>query len=381
MGGLGTVLGNLQGTQAVEAQLKQMIAQKYLQDQAQQKAAQQQFENTMRGKDFSLREREVGSREEQNRLTLEARAAEQKAIEERAMRDDVRAELEQLPMDTEIPAERFQGSPLAKYAATSFKEEAPYQPEGPTQEGGILPAQPQRFRFLGTAAQQAKKDAAREKDEAQAESTRQFNERLSEDKRYHTGMLNKPSGMTLEDFEAREQIKAKYGGSKPSIGTERNALAFLNRAKDADTTLTESGLENRIAQQGLAGQVQGAIAPNMFQTKEQQLYRQAQRSFTEARLRKESGAAVPQSEYDNDARTYFAQPGDSPEVIAQKQQKRQVVLDGLAVASGKAYEEYYGEPYKPRGAGAKPAAPAAGPKTLDDLMKLFPGAKITKVGG
>ncbi len=133
-------------------------------------------------------------------------------------------------------------------------------------------------------------------------------------------------------------------------GAERQSLAFYNRAQDAVTTLTTApdkggdSLEQRMAKQSYAGQARLAQPFNILQSGEQQQYRQAQRAFTEARLRKESGAAIPTAEYENDAKTYFVQPGDDPATIAQKQKARQVVLDGLKFAAGKAYDEYYGEP-------------------------------------
>jgi hypothetical protein len=156
----------------------------------------------------------------------------------------------------------------------------------------------------------------------------------------------------LAEYEAKKKIDAQYTGSRPSLGTERQTLAYFNRAKQASDDISE--LENVIANQGLMGQLQGQYAPNVFQNEKQQLYRQGQRAFTEARLRKESGAAIPQGEYDNDARTYFAQPGDSPAVIEQKRQARQVVLEGLKNAAGRAYEEFHGEPNTP-----SPQAPAS----------------------
>jgi hypothetical protein len=144
----------------------------------------------------------------------------------------------------------------------------------------------------------------------------------------------------LAEFEAKEQIKAKYGGSRPSLGAERQTLAYFNRAKQASEDI--GNMEEGIAKMGLGGQARLQYAPNILQSDENQRYRQAQRAFTEARLRKESGAAIPQGEYENDARTYFAQPGDGPDVIAQKRQARQVVLEGLKFGAGKAYDEFYG---------------------------------------
>jgi hypothetical protein len=141
---------------------------------------------------------------------------------------------------------------------------------------------------------------------------------------------------------------------RPVTGMERNNLAFYQRAQQAEEIV--SPLEESIAKMSLGQQTRLQVAPNFLQTPENQRYRQAQRAFTEARLRKESGAAIPTAEYENDARTYFAQPGDDADTIAQKQTARRQVLEGLAIATGQAWEEYYGES-RERGAGPAEQAP------------------------
>jgi hypothetical protein len=156
------------------------------------------------------------------------------------------------------------------------------------------------------------------------------------------------NGDVVEEYVTPEEAKArgpmkKPKTQKPVTGAERQTLSFYNRAKEASDALATGGLEERIAKQNGMGQLWGQYAPDIAQTKDQQLYRQAQRAFTEARLRKESGAAIPDAEYEKDAQIYFAQPGNTPEVIAQKQKARQVVLDGLKFSSGRAYDEFYGE--------------------------------------
>jgi hypothetical protein len=148
-------------------------------------------------------------------------------------------------------------------------------------------------------------------------------------------------------------------------GQERQTLSFYNRAKEAIDTITtppkegEPSLEDAVTAANLASRAQLQYAPNILQTQQQQAYRQAQRTFTEARLRKESGAMIRQDEYEGDAKTYFAQPGDDAKTIEQKRKARQTVLDGLKFSAGKAYEEFYGQP------NTSPArAGAAAPKSI-----------------
>jgi len=134
---------------------------------------------------------------------------------------------------------------------------------------------------------------------------------------------------------------AAAGGGKPSTGAHKRALNFFNRAQQADTDL--QAVEQEIANMGLLGQTQLQYAPNLAQSQTGQLYTQAQRAFTEARLRKDSGAAIPPHEFENDRRTYFAQPGDTQATLQQKARARAAVLASIAFEAGPALGEFFGE--------------------------------------
>lgn len=162
-----------------------------------------------------------------------------------------------------------------------------------------------------------------------------------------------PQGTPIWVRESDAEGKPAAQAPRAVTGQERQALAFYNRAQQAIDDISakdksDTSLESKMADLWLHDQLRLKADANIIQSKEMQAYRQAQRAFTEARLRKESGAAIPTAEYENDAKTYFAQPGDKPETIAQKAKARQVVLDGLRFGAGKAYDEYYGESAGPQ---------------------------------
>jgi hypothetical protein len=164
-----------------------------------------------------------------------------------------------------------------------------------------------------------------------------------------------------------QQIDAVLQGktNKPATPAERQSLSYFNRAQDAVKTIADPGakgvsLEDQVAKSGVMTQAGLQYLPNMLQTSMQQSYRQAQRAFTEARLRKESGAAIPPAEFENDAKTYFAQPGDTPTTIDQKRKARETLLKGMQFASGKAYGEFYGAD-EGRAAPADKATPGSDP--------------------
>ncbi len=157
------------------------------------------------------------------------------------------------------------------------------------------------------------------------------------------------------------------GTSKPASGLEKRALNFFNRARQADGDL--EALEEQIQGMSTAEQYRMQYAPNIAQSGTGQSYVQAQRAFTEARLRKDSGAAIPDQEFKNDRQTYFAQPGDSKATLEQKRRARAAVLASLGFESGQALGEFEGDgeaakrivdDYKARsgkGAAAKKADP------------------------
>lgn len=67
---------------------------------------------------------------------------------------------------------------------------------------------------------------------------------------------------------------------------------------------------------------------------EQQQYVQAQRDFINAVLRKESGAVIADSEFENAQKQYFPQIGDSKDVIAQKAKNRELAMKMIVNGSG-----------------------------------------------
>lgn len=92
------------------------------------------------------------------------------------------------------------------------------------------------------------------------------------------------------------------------------------------------------------------LAGNAMVSKEYQQNRQAQEDFINSVLRRESGAAISSSEYDHANRQYFPQPGDSPEVIAQKAANRQNAMKGILGAAAPSFQKQFAnERAKPQG--------------------------------
>lgn len=116
------------------------------------------------------------------------------------------------------------------------------------------------------------------------------------------------------------------------------AAQYGQRMKSASENMSQfdnpSALEKAFQKSGILG--------NFAQTPERQMYYQAQREFINAIKRKESGAAVSESEVEDYAQTYFPQPGDDQKVIAQKRRARDRAIAGLKAQAGGAWKQVEG---------------------------------------
>ena len=120
---------------------------------------------------------------------------------------------------------------------------------------------------------------------------------------------------------------------------QSNANLFGTRAAESNRILQR--LEGKYSplgiqfQESMVGGLPGvSYVANKAMSPETQQAAQAQRDFVTAILRKESGAAISASEFDNARKQYFDQPGDSPQVKAQKAQNRQTAIQGIQAAAG-----------------------------------------------
>ena len=115
-----------------------------------------------------------------------------------------------------------------------------------------------------------------------------------------------------------------------------------------------------------------AMVPDMLAKPETQQYRQAQRDWVRAKLRKESGASIGEKEMADEIKTYFPQPNDSPKTVEQKRRARAIAERAMLKQAGPAG---VGKPPPVTPPGAPSAAPAAG-NTADYLKTKYPGLDL-----
>jgi len=124
--------------------------------------------------------------------------------------------------------------------------------------------------------------------------------------------------------------KPKGGAEKPLNDTQSKALLFGSRMREAGKVLDElakSGTTTSVPG-SRSGYGIGPVVTALSSTQKQQLD-QAKRDFVNAVLRRESGAVIADSEFENADKQYFPQIGDSKEVVAQKKRNRELATNGI----------------------------------------------------
>lgn len=116
---------------------------------------------------------------------------------------------------------------------------------------------------------------------------------------------------------------------KPLTEGQSKAALFGARMQAANQILdglAANGTTTAIP--GMRAPVVGGMITSMSSSNQQSLD-QAQRDFINATLRRESGAAIADSEFENANKQYFPQPNDSDKVIAQKKAARERAARGI----------------------------------------------------
>jgi hypothetical protein len=122
---------------------------------------------------------------------------------------------------------------------------------------------------------------------------------------------------------------------EPTQGQYTTA-SYAGRIEQAEDVLGNLG--PNIAKMNYVSFIAQSRLPAAAQSGTFQSYDQAARNFVNAVLRRESGAAISESEFENARRQYLPQSGDTSETLAQKKANRDYVLRTLKTSAGRAYE-------------------------------------------
>lgn len=146
----------------------------------------------------------------------------------------------------------------------------------------------------------------------------------------------KPGTQDYNRVVLEGKAPAPAADKAPTEG-QSNANLYVRRMEEAEAVLSRPeisaasvGMKDRLAAK-IPGVGNYAVSPEYQQAE------QAQRDFINATLRRESGAAISPSEFENAQKQYFPQPGDKPPNLAQKARNRQTAIEGIRAAAGPAY--------------------------------------------
>ncbi|MFA3592202.1 hypothetical protein KWE47_03545 [Acinetobacter baumannii] len=144
--------------------------------------------------------------------------------------------------------------------------------------------------------------------------------------------------------EDGQQITSQQKGGGMTEQQSKDALfgARMQQSNSIINQLEKSDVSRTLLSRApIVGEGLSNVLPSFLggANPQQQQYMQAQRDFINAVLRKESGAVIADSEFENAQKQYFPQIGDSPAVIQQKAKNRQLAVDMIINGSGKVGQE------------------------------------------
>jgi hypothetical protein len=115
---------------------------------------------------------------------------------------------------------------------------------------------------------------------------------------------------------------------------QRKTGSFATRLEAANAIIDENeAVGTDYIQEGLSSV---PLVGTMLSSPKKQALSQAQRDFVNAQLRRESGATIQDSEFDSAVKQYFPQPGEGPEIVAQKRQARKIAIENMKREAGAA---------------------------------------------
>lgn len=148
------------------------------------------------------------------------------------------------------------------------------------------------------------------------------------------GRLLTPAELQLYGAPAGTTFADVIGMSpkKPLTEAQQKSLGFGSRMSEANPiidSLSEYVVNASPIMFSAALLAEPSTIGNTFVPDQVRQVRQAERNFLNAVLRRESGAVINPSEFDNGAKQYFPRPGDDAGTLAQKAQNRNTSMSTM----------------------------------------------------
>jgi hypothetical protein len=168
----------------------------------------------------------------------------------------------------------------------------------------------------------------------------------------------------------------RYGGQQKLTEGQSKDVGYLTRGIAANDTLGSYEKALTGTQDAVAAALPGV--GNMVVSKEYQMGDQAGREFLAAILRKDTGAAVTQQEFDLYGKMYLPRPGDGPDVLEQKRIARARALEGIDRGLGQA-RNLVPETQNIPAQGAQTVQPPQAPPQVDEDWDFGPNGMPVRI--
>ncbi|WP_370156992.1 hypothetical protein [Bradyrhizobium ottawaense] len=149
-----------------------------------------------------------------------------------------------------------------------------------------------------------------------------------------------PPGVDRKTFVneiSRANAKAA-AGEKTEVQAKSEKFANKMELAEKNVSGLDSQYTDTIGAGGFFRGTEYVPGGNSLQSSSYQKYKQARDNFITALLRDESGAAIGTAEFNRYEKELFPQPGDGPEVVAQKREARRVAIEGMKKSAGPGYK-------------------------------------------
>jgi len=137
------------------------------------------------------------------------------------------------------------------------------------------------------------------------------------------------TGKTYSQYITDSNVKA------PTVA-QQTVSTYAARLEQSNPTI--DSLEEKISSMNPVVFETQRKLPSYLQGANYQSFDQAARNFINSVLRRESGAVISPSEFDNAYKQYLPRAGDTQTTLAQKKQNRDIVYSSFKNAAGSAYQ-------------------------------------------
>lgn len=198
--------------------------------------------------------------------------------------------------------------------------------------------------------------------------------------RVDTGVIPEASGNPFGAGKFNEG-QGKAAGFTDRMLQSEGILSGVN--PDSGIGPPSPGVDVKGTSLAARGLAKVPIYGNYMLSSDYQKYDQAKRDFINAQLRRESGAAIAESEFENADRQYFPVPGDTPDVIEQKRANRRAAVEAMGRESGPSYrpKSSFGAGGRLQSRGGSETGARARPITQEQFNALPSGSVFTAPDG